>query len=417
MSELTDWLARPIPRTFPYTTVLGQVRQVGKHFTDETTLKQLALARETLLRLETAGPPEESVRQLQHFLDVLLDKWDGCYDYRSYTALALLQLPGIEDAPEEPELSLARRDRLVAALLADALGFELAAEEGRSRLLPEMRPGADLVAKRYRLGLRVATPTLERLGLRAAAARATAARTSEELAEAVKTMHEEIRAELSPLETRMLQLSLVPVYVSHDEYLFLRVLQVFETTFAMLVVQLRSAVDALRDVRWQDAAGHVAVAARVLTESAPVFSLLATMQVESFRTFREFTEGASAIQSRNYKLLESLCRIPDEERLDSAAYRSAPEVRDRVRAGQQTLEDAYRATLGPGPEVPSGAEDAVRALRDFGAALRRWRQTHYRLAVRMLGTRSGTGYTEGTPYLSEVRKIPVFTAPELGDEG
>jgi tryptophan 2,3-dioxygenase len=51
----------------------------------------------------------------------------------------------------------------------------------------------------------------------------------------------------------------------------------------------------------------------------------------------------------------------------------------------------------------------------FAAALRRWRQTHYRIAVRMLGTRSGTGYTEGTPYLDEVRKVPVFRSIDETD--
>ena len=57
---------------------------------------------------------------------------------------------------------------------------------------------------------------------------------------------------------------------------------------------------------------------------------------------------------------------------------------------------------------PAGAVALERAMRDFAATLFQWRQTHYSLAVRMLGERSGTGYTEGTPYLREVRKIPVF---------
>jgi tryptophan 2,3-dioxygenase len=47
----------------------------------------------------------------------------------------------------------------------------------------------------------------------------------------------------------------------------------------------------------------------------------------------------------------------------------------------------------------------------FADTLLRWRETHYRLAVRMLGERPGTGYTEGTPYLRSVRKIPVFASP------
>jgi hypothetical protein len=37
-------------------------------------------------------------------------------------------------------------------------------------------------------------------------------------------------------------------------------------------------------------------------------------------------------------------------------------------------------------------------------------QTHYRLAVRMIGSVSGTGYTEGTPVL-EVRHRQQVVAP------
>ncbi|WP_255599269.1 hypothetical protein [Micromonospora sp. RL09-050-HVF-A] len=45
----------------------------------------------------------------------------------------------------------------------------------------------------------------------------------------------------------------------------------------------------------------------------------------------------------------------------------------------------------------------------FAEAVLTWRRTHHRLATRMLGSRSGTGYTEGTPYLAAVRADPVFT--------
>jgi tryptophan 2,3-dioxygenase len=60
-------------------------------------------------------------------------------------------------------------------------------------------------------------------------------------------------------------------------------------------------------------------------------------------------------------------------------------------------------------------------MHELADTLLRWRQTHYRLAVRMLGERPGTGYTEGTPYLKAVRSIPVFRATDMtrqsgGDE-
>src|SRR5262249_53882642 len=124
---------------------------------------------------------------------------------------------------------------------------------------------------------------------------------------------------------------------------------------------------------------------------------------------RLYTEGASAIQSRSYKILESLCRTPDGSRLHSPAYQSVPEVQAEVLAGQTTLGNAMRDAVAENQIGPEGMKELHDARRSFAAALLQWRQTHYSLAVRMLGERTGTGYTEGTPYLDKARSIPVFS--------
>lgn len=49
-------------------------------------------------------------------------------------------------------------------------------------------------------------------------------------------------------------------------------------------------------------------------------------------------------------------------------------------------------------------------MRCFAATLRRWRRTHHGIAVRMLGERTGTGYTEGAAYLHAFQAIPVFAS-------
>ncbi|GAB3888990.1 hypothetical protein GCM10029964_057630 [Kibdelosporangium lantanae] len=179
-------------------------------------------------------------------------------------------------------------------------------------------------------------------------------------------------------------------------------------------------VAALAERDFDRAVYFLAGSRTALQDSAPMFSMLATMQVASFRTFRQFTEGASAIQSRNYKLVESLCRTPDQARMDSSAYFSVPDV--RLRVGQfTTLDDAYREVCASAGVSEQDRGRLAEAMAGFAHALLRWRNTHYRLAVRMLGTATGTGYTEGTPYLAAVRTIPVFQTVDLtpdlsGDE-
>ncbi|MFE2878356.1 tryptophan 2,3-dioxygenase [Streptomyces roseus] len=413
MNELTDWLADPVPSRFPYSAVTAEFHRVGKHFVPDQTLKSLALARERLASQAPAGGDEAERLLLDRFLDTALDKWDGRYDYPTYTSLSVLGLPTADDGAAAARAARTTRDRLTVQLLADLLRFELSAAQGRTDWLPQMRPDARLVEKRHRLAIRVAKPALARLGH---GGLLTAAEPADQAAQLWEFVEGEL---LDRHERDVLRLSMLPVYTSHDEHMFIRVLQTFETTFALLALSIRTAIGCLDEARTQDAAGHLKAAETVLSESAPLFSLLATMQVESFRTFREFTDGASAIQSRNYKLVESLCRVPDQDRLDSPAYRSTPEVRMRILAGQPTLDEACSAALA---DERFGAQDRellTTAMLGFAGALRRWRQTHYRIAVRMLGTRSGTGSTEGTPYLSSVRKIPVFRsvaeAPEAAD--
>jgi tryptophan 2,3-dioxygenase len=217
-----------------------------------------------------------------------------------------------------------------------------------------------------------------------------------------------LAADLTPAERRMLRLTMLPVSLIHDEYQFIRVLQSFEATFALVAVQLQAAVRALAGGQVHLALPRIQAAETRLREAAPLFSLVATMQIAAFHTFREFTEGASAIQSRNYKLVESLCRQPDPSRLDSAAYRSVPEIRQRVLAGQVTLDEAFQAARAAGHLSARDVAALERELRQFATTLLRWRRTHYGIAVRMLGERTGTGYTEGSPYLKAVQTIPVF---------
>ncbi|MEU4781337.1 tryptophan 2,3-dioxygenase family protein [Micromonospora sp. NPDC023633] len=410
--ELTSWLSGAAdPDNFPYSPVLAEFHRVGKHFVEKELLALLDSVR-AQVTAPAAGPPSPAARLLGDFLDVALDKWDGRYDYRSYLALRLLRLPcGADDGPGgedgghgdgaagHPEGARRDRDRLLVRLVADALAFELAAGSDATDLLPEDRPSREVVAKRHRLGVRAASPALARLGLAGEIH-------DREPAAVLRTLV----ADGDPAAELALRLSMLPVYVSHDEYLFIRVLQAYECLFAGLVEELRATIVALRAGHARPAADRLAYACAQLTAAGPLFSLLATMQPAAFRTFRQYTEGASAIQSRSYKLMESLCRTPEGARLESPAYQQVPEVRDRVHAGQPSVDEAFRAAVREGLLTGADAELVAGAMRTFAAAVLQWRRTHHRLATRMLGPRPGTGYTEGTPYLAAVRSIPVFSS-------
>lgn len=400
MQALRAWLAEPDAEAFPYEVVIAEFNRVGKHFVPRELLLALDAARVTL-----SAPAARNARsQLARFLDCALDKFDGRYDNPSYLGVDLLPLPGA-GGDEDAGAASRRRDRLFAMLVADLLRFELEAADGLTTLLPELRPDARLTAKRCRLAVRALRPALARLGLRCDVLESDGLAGAREVCRTVFS-------DLTPAERRTLRLTAMPVYVAHDEYMFIRVLQAYETTFAVIQVHLRAAMAALADGRGPAAARALLAAERAMREAKPLFSLVATMLPEAFLTFREFTDGASAIQSRSYKAVESLCRRPEQQRVDSPAYRSVPEVRERVLAGQPTVEEALHAARESGRLTAQERSEVRAAMQRFEAAILAWRQTHYRLAVRMLGERRGTGYTEGVPYLSQARSVRLFTASQ-----
>lgn len=405
MHELTTWLSTPDLDAFPYEAVLEEFHRNGKHFVPDDVLRGLDRARSALPAI--ADPRKQL---LDRFLDTALDKYDGRYDYLSYLALRMLPLPTVEDPVQDVMQAVWLRDRLLVLLVADALRFELSVADGDTDFLPELRPDERTTLKRCRLGLRTLRPVLQRLRLDVDAEAADPLR-------AARGVCADLQADESTGLRRTLRMSVLPVYVIHDEYLFIRVLQSFEATFAMIAVQLTAAVSAIGTGEPGQALRRLTEAEAGLREGAPLFSLLATMQVQAFRTFREYTEGASAVQSRNYKILESLCRRPDRTRLDSAAYESVPEIRHRVLAGQPNLDEALQRARRAGRVTDTERDELHAAMTLFAATLLHWRQTHYRIAVRMLGDRPGTGYTEGTPYLKAVRTIPVFPSVDGGGDG
>lgn len=391
LAELHRWTRDPRAETFPLPAVMSELTRVGKHFLDDGSLTALVQARAALPKTQGDADRRDLVAR---FLDVVLDKTDERYDYLTYTAMPMFP---IVDADQPAQIVT---DRTVALLVADLLAFELDSLDDPDHPLPQMRPTRELVEKRCRLAVRAAGPAATRAGLLT-----TAAADTDDLA-AARHLSDTVLASSTAAERELLELTMQPVYTIHDEHMFLRVLQAFESTFVLLAQRLREAIRALRTADVPAAAQLLRGNGSLLYEAGLLFSLLATMQVTAFRTFRAYTEGASAIQSEGYKTVESLCRKPDPERLSSLAYDSVPKVQARIRGGQVTVQDAVEA-VGPGLSPPDSALLAA-SMSAFEEAMVRWRRTHHSVAVRMLGDSRGSGYSEGTPYLKSVINLPVF---------
>jgi tryptophan 2,3-dioxygenase len=390
---------------FPYLQTTAYVQLVGKHFMSAEVIARLAEVRTGLgSNYSLAGS----------YLDCVLDKHDDCYRYETYLALPVIK-PLISS--HKTHLSASQ---IAAFLVADAMRFELRALHGWHELMPVARPSLDTVRKRLRKGVRFSAtwsspyefPTGPGQGLDyllELAERPDQPETARLLLAALPAATDQDAA-------LRIAISVLPVDVLHDEYLFIRVLQASEATFTALMDHLQAAI---RGIRAQDAEGAraaVIAAGQSMAQGGRLFSILATMSADSFRRFRQATEGASAIQSEHYKRFELLCGVPSAQRLASAAFSNVPLVQDEARSDPETLTRAYLDARSHGWFDAAEWESIDAALDELEKTHQRWKTTHFRLAGKMLGDARGSGYTAGVPYLREVLDNRLFWAiPERAD--
>jgi tryptophan 2,3-dioxygenase len=204
--------------------------------------------------------------------------------------------------------------------------------------------------------------------------------------------------------------SVLPVDVHHDEYLFIRVLQASEATFVSLADHLRAAIAGIRARNAEAARAAVITASQCVAQGGRLFSILATMSADSFQRFRQFTEGASAIQSEHYKRFELLCGVPAAHRLASAAFSNVPALQAEAHGNPETLTCAYLDTRSQGWFGAAEWESIDSALDQLEETHQRWKTTHFRIAGMMLGDAPGSGYTAGVPYLRELLDNRLFWA-------
>lgn len=389
---------------FPFAATTHYVQTVGKHLMAPEVLAGLYGVRAGL------GP---GLKLTRGYLDCILDKYDGRYRYDTYIALPVL-LPAVSGD--------ARRltpTRLAGLLIADAVRFELSALHERHSVMPGSRPPVAVVRKRLRHAVRFALQWAYEPGEAAGGHGELLAWAEEcERPVAADRLLTALPEPPHPDTALRIAASVLPVDRLHDEYLFIRVLQSHEAVFSVLVQHLQRAISHLQRRDAAAVCAEIGAASEMIRQAGSLFTILASMSADSFRIFRQLTEGASAIQSEQYKTLELLCGMPRAERLRSAAFDNVSNVQHNARRDPVTLTGIYR--LARAQDWFGAAEQHAvdMALIGLEAAHQRWKTTHFRIAERMLGDARGSGYTAGVPYLKDVLDNRLFWAiPELSRPG
>ncbi|MFE4258417.1 tryptophan 2,3-dioxygenase family protein [Streptomyces sp. NPDC056883] len=390
-------------------SVTEQVRLTGKHF----------LSNETLRRLSDIGRRHGANRPfLSAFLDCALDKHEGRFHNRTYLALPVLELL-MDDRNAAPSA-----DRMSTLLMADVVRFEIEAAAGSPEGPGRDRPDAPTLSTRLRHALRLVTgldrPGFDRPGFdRPGFDRPEADGLPSRLAHAPRSRLEGLADRLPrPPATdrgRWFDVTVQPVSVVHDEYFFIRVLQTHEMHFTAIAESMKNAIGALRAGNAERAVELVEHAVAMFERAATLFRVVATMRAEQFSAFRQYTQGASAIQSEQYKRFESLCGVPPVPRLESSAFTSVPAVRAEVQdPGHDTVTRAYLDLRNEGRVDGERWNRLDMAISRLERGHQRWKSAHRGLAARMLGDAHGSGYTDGVPYLTQCLENRLFWQLDAG---
>jgi tryptophan 2,3-dioxygenase len=230
----------------------------------------------------------------------------------------------------------------------------------------------------------------------------------------------------------------------HDELLFITIHQAYELWFKQMLHEIDAALAAMREDR-------AAAAARALSRVVEIEKLLVTqihiletMTPINFLGFRDQLNPASGFQSMQFREVEFASGLKDEAVLRAFRDDEFASERLRARVDAPTLGEEFYALLSrrgldaPPDDATLPEEERRRAYgRRVRAALEvvthfetrfeeyqlsealiahdeffsLWRYHHVKMVERMLGTKKGTGGSEGVGYLKTTLDKKFF--PEL----
>ncbi len=224
----------------------------------------------------------------------------------------------------------------------------------------------------------------------------------------------------------------------HDETLFIIIHQVYELWFKQLLHELDHIVGQLDRDNRNAARHHLTRVLTILKTLIAQIDVLETMTPAEFASFRHFLANASGFQSAQFREIEFVLGVKDRVQLDWFEGDERDRLTDRFHA--MTLWDAVlRSWHRDGIAVPEHAvtrdvrtpievDDAVQAvilanygdeefsalcemLTDLDERLQEWRYRHVMMVRRTIGTKAGTGGSDGAGYLQSTLFRPAF--PDL----
>lgn len=230
----------------------------------------------------------------------------------------------------------------------------------------------------------------------------------------------------------------------HDELLFITVHQAYELWFKQILHEIDAAISLMND----DRIGAAAHALRRVVEIEKLLvtqiHILETMTPISFLGFRDELNPASGFQSMQFREIEFASGLKNEQLLREFKDDEFASTRLRARFEQPSLADAFFVAMSKrgfeAPPIDADLEESERkgrygkrtqtaleilthfeerfeefqlaeALLEHDEYFSLWRFHHVKMVERMVGTKRGTGGSEGVGYLRTTLDKKFF--PEL----
>ncbi len=237
----------------------------------------------------------------------------------------------------------------------------------------------------------------------------------------------------------------------HDEMLFIIIHQVYELWFKELLHELDTIIERLNAD--QPLSAHRLVRRCIEIERVLVdqIAVLETMMPTDFLAFRDHLMPASGFQSFQFREIEYVSGLKDASFLKNYDPGSEEYLTLELRLSQPSLADAFYTMLrrrgfnlpeprasGVGERVAISVEgqdaaghEHIRELKrvyqdadkhydlflltesliEYDEMFSMWRLRHVKMVERMIGTKTGTGGSEGAAYLKKTVERKFF--PEL----
>lgn len=230
----------------------------------------------------------------------------------------------------------------------------------------------------------------------------------------------------------------------HDELLFITIHQAYELWFKQILHEIDAAAIAMREDRAPLATRALARVGEIEKLLVSQIHILETMTPINFLGFRDELNPASGFQSMQFREIEFASGLKDERIMRAFRDDEFASPRLRARFDAPTLADEFfallaRRGLDAPPADPALTDDESRSrygkrtravleiLTHFETRYEEyqlaeslivhdeyfslWRHHHVKMVERMLGTKKGTGGSEGVGYLMTTLDKKFF--PEL----